>query len=268
MPLKLKLDDAGAAILKDGKPVYIKDDGKEIEFDADHAFNKIGQLTGEAAEFRKSNKTLTESLAKFEGFPDVETARKAIDIVSKLDQKKLIDAGEVDKVTHAAIAATETKYKPYVDRVTKLEHELFGEKIGGAFARSKTIADKFVIPADMVQAKFGSRFKVDDQSGRIVAYNDDGSKVYSNKRAGELADFEEALEIIVEGYANKNQILKGTGANGGGAGGPTQSGNGGNGGGKKIYTRQAFEKLSPAERTTAAKEVSAGKAEIRDAAPA
>lgn len=266
MPLKLKLDDAGAAVLKDGKPVYVKDDGKEIEFDADHAFTKIGQLTGEATEARKSNKTLTEQLAKFEGIADVDAARKAIDIVSKLDQKKLIDAGEVDKVTQAAIAATEAKYKPYVEKVGTLEHALFGEKIGGAFARSKTIAEKFVIPADMVQAKFGSRFKVDDQSGRIVAYNDDGSKVYSNKRAGELADFEEALEIIVEGYANKSQILKGTGASGGGSGGATQQQQ--QSGGKKVYTRQAFEKLGAADRSTVAKEISAGKAEIRDAAPA
>lgn len=32
--MKLKLDDNGNAVLQDGKPVYVHDDGKEIAFDA------------------------------------------------------------------------------------------------------------------------------------------------------------------------------------------------------------------------------------------
>ena len=46
--MKLKLDDAGHAVLKDGAPVYVHDDGKEIAFDASHAFGKIRDLTSEA----------------------------------------------------------------------------------------------------------------------------------------------------------------------------------------------------------------------------
>ena len=32
--MKLKLDDKGAVVVQDGKPVYVTDDGKEIAFDA------------------------------------------------------------------------------------------------------------------------------------------------------------------------------------------------------------------------------------------
>lgn len=265
MALKLKLDDAGNVVLKDGKPVYIKDDNTEIAFDADHAFAKIGQLTGESTEHRKKRQEAETALTKFEGIEDVAAAKKAIDIVKNLDSKKLIDAGEVDKVRNEAIAATELKYKPYVDKSEKLEKQLTGEKIGGAFARSKVIAEKLTIPADLVQARFGDRFKVEE--GKIVAYNEDGSKVYSQSRAGELADFDEALELIVDRYPQKASILKGTGASGGGAGGGTQgAGGGGNGGGsKQIILRSKFDAMSATDQQASAKLVSAGKAEIRDA---
>ena len=67
----------------------------------------------------------------------------------------------------------------------------------------------------MVQARFGSAFKVED--GKIVAYDNAGNKIFSRSRPGELADFDEALETLVDQYPYKDQILKGSGASGGGA---------------------------------------------------
>ena len=45
--MKLKLDENNFAVLQDGKPVYLHDDGREIAFDGAQAFGKIKQLTGE-----------------------------------------------------------------------------------------------------------------------------------------------------------------------------------------------------------------------------
>lgn len=265
MPLKLKIDADGNAVLKDGRPIYVKDDGAEIEFDADHAFKKIGQLTGEATDYRKKMETAVQRAELFKDIESPEDALKALATVKNLDGKKLVDAGEVQKVKDEAIAAVEAKYKPVVDENGNLKQQLYGEKIGGAFSRSKTIAEKFAIPADIVQAKFGSRFKIEDN--KIIAYTEDGQKVFSQKRPGDLADFEEALEIIVDGYPHKASILKGTGAQGGGAGSGSGNGGGGSNGGKKLYMRSEFDKLDPAGKVAAAKEVSMGKAEIRDSAP-
>ena len=57
------------------------------------------------------------------------------------------------------------------------------------------------------------------------------------------ADFDEALELLVDAYPHKASILKGSGASGGGAGG-----GGGCSGGKTQITRAQFGQLSPAEQ--------------------
>ncbi len=54
---------------------------------------------------------------------------------------------------------------------------LYQEKIGGAFGRSKFVTDKIAVPPDMLQNTFGKAFKVEE--GRVVAYGDDGNKIYS-----------------------------------------------------------------------------------------
>jgi len=75
-----------------------------------------------------------------------------------------------------------------------------------------------------VQARFGQAFKVED--GKVVAYDPAGNKIFSRSRAGEVADFDEALEALVDQYPYKDQILRGSGASGGGAspGGGTSGG--------------------------------------------
>jgi hypothetical protein len=100
-----------------------------------------------------------------------------------------------------------------------------------------------VIPADMVQARFGAAFKLED-GNRVVGYDANGSKIFSKAKPGDLADFDEALEILVDGYAQRDSILKGkNGAGGGSSGG---SGNGGDKG--STWTRPQFDAASPAQR--------------------
>ncbi len=44
-----------------------------------------------------------------------------------------------------------------------------------------------------------------------------GNPIFSATRHGEHADFEEALQVMVNQYPHKEMILKGVGASGGGA---------------------------------------------------
>jgi hypothetical protein len=199
----------------DGKPVYTGDDGKDIAFDATATVATISRITEESKGFKTRAQSAEEKLGKFEGIDDAEAAKRALATVSNLDQKKLIDAGEVEKVKAEAIKAIEDKYKPIVEERDRLQGDLYSEKIGGAFSRSKFITDKVAVPADMVQAAFGKAFKIED--GKTVAYGPDGNKIYSRSKPGEPADFEEALEHLVEAYPHKDSILKGTGHQGSGA---------------------------------------------------
>ncbi|MFH3690987.1 DUF6651 domain-containing protein, partial [Acinetobacter baumannii] len=128
--------------------------------------------------------------------------------------KKLVDAGEVEKVKAEAIKAVEEKYAPIVEQRDALEASLHKELIGGGFARSKYIQDNIAVPVDMVQATFGHHFKIEE--GKVVAYDQNGEKIYSRVRPGELANVDEALESLVGGYQHKDLILKGGKGTGGG----------------------------------------------------
>lgn len=237
--MKLKLDDQGHAVLQDGKPVYVHDDGKEVAFDAVSTVATITRLNTEAKTHREGKEAAERALKAFDGIEDGAAAKKALDIVSKLDQKKLVDAGEIDTVRNEISKAFQAQLDEVGTKAATFEKQLYEEKIGGAFSRSKYIGEKLAIPADLVQSRFGSAFKIED--GKTVAYDNHGNKIFSRARPGEIADFDEAIETLVEQYPHRDHILKGTGASGSGA-----SNNGGNGGnGKKSLNRSQFDALDP-----------------------
>lgn len=240
--MKLKMSEEGNAVLVDGKPVYVHDDGKESPFDAASTVQTITRLNAEARSHRERAETAEKSLKLFEGITDPVAAVKALETMSNLDHKKLVDAGEVEKVKAEISRAFEAKLVESNTKVGALEQQLYGEKIGGSFARSKLIAEKLAIPADLVQAKFGQAFKVED--GKIVSYDHTGSKIFSRSRPGEVADFEEALETLIDNYPHKESILKSSGASGGGASNNANAG----ASGSKMINRSAFASLSPDKR--------------------
>ena len=255
--MKLKLDDQGHVVVVDGKPVYVHDDGKEVPFDAVSTVNTISRLNGEAKSHRERAEGAESRLKLFDGIDDADAARKALGVVANLDAKKLVDAGEVDKIKAEVSKALEAKYQPFVEKATQLEAELHGERIGGAFSRSKLIAEKFAIPADLVQARFGNAFSLED--GKIVAKDSAGNKLYSRSSPGELASFDEALELLVDAYPHKDHILKGSGASGSGA-----QGGGSGAGGKRTVTRAQFNALSPTEQASTAQAASKGELALVD----
>ncbi|MFA5595933.1 MAG: DUF6651 domain-containing protein [Pusillimonas sp.] len=218
------------AEVQEGKPVYVHDDGKEVAFDAAGTVQTISRLNAEAKTHREGKEAAEKALKAFEGIEDPKAARDALQTIANLDAKKLVDAGEIEKVKGEISKAFQAQLDEANAGRQALEQQLYSEKIGGSFTRSKLIADKFAIPADLVQARFGQSFKVEE--GRIVAYDPSGNKIYSRTRPGEIADFDEAIEALVDQYPYKEQILKPTGASGSGAhsrgdshgGGSTQKG--------------------------------------------
>lgn len=245
--MKLKLDDKGAVVLQDGKPVYVKDDGSEVAFDAAGTVSTIARLNGEAKQNRQRYEDAEGKLKGFEGIDDPAAAIKALGIVGNLDSKKLIDSGEVEKVKGEISKAFQTQLDAANGKAQTLEQQLYAEKVGGAFSRSKFIADKLAIPADLVEARFGKSFLIEE--GRIVAKDSNGNKLYSSANPGELASFDEALGMLVQQYPNRDQILKGSGASGSGASGSPQGT-----GGKKTITRAQFEALDPASKAASIKD--------------
>ena len=252
--MKLKTIDVNGttyAEVQDGKPVYETDDGKTITYDALHTNATIKRLNDENKAHRAAKEATEAKLKDFAGIDDPESARKAMEIVGNLDAKKLIDAGEVEKVKREAKEAYdrqfESAYKPVEAERDALKSQLYGERLNTTFGRSKYIAEKLAVPVDFVQARFGSHFGF-GEDGKVRAKGPDGNPIYSRANPGEEADFDEALEHLIEAYPYRDSILKGSGASGGGANGSRSSD------GKRTVTRAQLDAMSPAEQSTTARD--------------
>jgi hypothetical protein len=259
MPFKFLADGTIALDADKKHPIYINADGAEAPFDADTTVSTISRLNGEAKAHRIAKEAAEAALKPFKdaGIEDAGAAAEAIKLAKNIKDGDLVTAGKVQEIKDAATRtaqeqvanatrAAEEKQRQLSDQNEKLTQDLNNHIIGGSFASSKFIADKLAIPADIAQKVFGDRFKVD--GGKLVPMGPDGNPIFSATRHGEHADFEEALQMMVGQYANKDMILKGSGASGGGA----QGGSGG-AAGKKEMGRAQFFAMDPAGQSAAVK---------------
>lgn len=257
MKLKtVEIEGKQYAVVEEGKPVYLEDDGKELAFDAPGTRATITRLNGEAKSHRERAEAAEKSLKGFEGIEDPGAAIKAMQTVANLDAKKLVDAGQVETVKEEAIKAVRAEYEPIVQERDQLKSDLYNEIVGGNFARSKFAKEKTIVPPHMLQKTYGDNFKV--EGGKVVPLDANGKEIFSRSRPGEIADFDEALEIMISADPYKDHILKAPASSGGDANG------GGGEGGKKTYTREQYSKLSPADQAKVAGEMRSGQAVVTD----
>lgn len=261
MPFKCNADGTLAMDAEKKLPIFINPEGAEAAFDADSTVATIGRLNGEAKAHRIAKEAAELALKPFKdaGIEDPVAAAKAIELAKNIKDGDLITAGKVQEIkdaaqrtaTEAVAAATraaEEKQRALTEQNDKLTADLNNHIIGGSFAGSKFIAEKLAIPADIAQKVFSDRFKVD--GGKLVPMNPDGTPIFSATNHGNHADFDEAIQVIVGQYANKDSILKGSGASGSG----TKPGGGGGGGGKREIPRAQFFALDPEAQSAAMKE--------------
>lgn len=239
--MKLKLDANGNAVLKDGQPVYVKEDGTEITVNGAELFTKVNELTSQVNNLTTKGSEYEQNLKQFEGL-DPAQAREALKKLSEYEAKGGAPDEKFEALKEQLIKQMEDKYAPIVAERDKFQADLVEQILGGAFQGSKFLKEKVAVPVDMVRSTFGSRFKVED--GRVVALDEKGNKVLSRAKAGEFADFDEAIGDMINSYTYKDQILKGSQSQGGGFNGAA----GGQGGGGASMTRESFDSLAPAAK--------------------
>lgn len=232
--------DGDSIALDNGNPVWIYDDGKESPLDGAHVTSKITSLTGEAAQRRKELREAQDRMKAFEGIDDAEAARQALATVQNLDAKKLIDAGEAEKVKAEIQKSYELKLAEAQKLLSEKDAVLTREMIGGRFSRSKFISEKLTIPPDLAMAAFGHAFRIED--GNVVAYDHTGNRIFSRERPGEPADFDEALASLVSAYPHRDTITKAPAGSGTGS-----TGTGGYGGQKTVKLND-FNRMTAKER--------------------
>lgn len=247
-----KVDDAGVLVLKDGNPVYVDGSGKELIIDQ----TTIGRLNGEAKGHREAKEAAEIKLKAYEGI-DPEIARKSIELAGKIDAKTLIDAGQVDKVK-SEITGQFTKQMTEKDAaISDLQSRINNMQVEGVFSGSEFVRDSIAVPRDMFEASFRNNFKVED--GKVVAYDKAGNRLMSKTRAGEYAEPDEALQLLVEMHPQKDTILKAnTGAGSGSGGG------GGNRGQGKTMKRGEFNALPAIKQAEISGKVRLGEMVLTD----
>ena len=252
----IDIDGKTYAEVEDGKPVFLSDENKRIAFDAPHTIATVNRMNGETKSQREARDSLEKRLKDYEGIDDPDAARSALETIRNLKDGDLVKAGEVDTIKKAAQRAAEEQVanaiKSSNSKIKDLEKDrdsyrglYTSEKIGRVFSGSKFISEKCIIPPPMMQAQFGSHFRVED--GHVVAYKGDG-KIMSMAKPGDVAEPDEALEMLVNEYAYRDNVLKGSGSSGSGAR-PGQSV-----GGQRQMSRAEYSKLPPMQQRKAALE--------------
>lgn len=221
--MDLKLDESGNVVVQDGKPVYINKEGKEVPFDASRAMQKISELNNESKTHRLKAEELSTQLndvsGKFKVYEglDAEEARKALEAVKNFSDKQFVEAGEVEKLkTNLLSSANEEKTKilsafeeekkKLFDDLQQKERLIYNLTISSEFAKSSFLKDKTTMTSDVAELVFGPSFKVEVVDDKLipVAYSHDGQKILSRKDSDQIANFEEAMEVLWEGYRNKD----------------------------------------------------------------
>lgn len=250
-----KLDADGKIEVKDGNPVWVKEDNSESVIEG----GTISRLNGEAKANRERAEKAEKALEKFKDFDglDATKAREALDTLSKLDQKKLVDAGEIDRVREEIGKGYQTQVAEREAKIAEFQSKLDRMMLDNAFAQSDFVRERIAVPPEMFKSHFGQNFKVEE--GKIVAYDSTGNKIFSDKRMGELASVDEAFEKLVGNYAHKDSILKAQSQNGTG-----NTGGGGSRGGVRSMTRAEFDGLPPAKQAEAASLARKGEITLSD----
>jgi hypothetical protein len=238
--MKLKLDEKGNAVLKDGHPVYVHPDGTEAAFDAKEAHVKIGTLTQENAARRTELKTANERLSAFSGIDDPAAALKAMQFAASMEGKKVMDDDGIQKIVAAALKPIQNENEKLKAEKIQIESAFYETTVGEKIATSEFLKKTFYSPSD-AKVLYGKNFKVED--GKIVPYDDNGTPIYSKINAGSPASVDEALQHLVDLRPDKDNLYRPTGLGGGGT--PHNSGTG-NSAGK-------FDHLPPAARIAAAR---------------
>lgn len=247
-----KKDDQGNIVLKDGNPVYINSAGQEQTVNG----NTIADRNREAQQARERAEAAEASLKKYEGI-DPEIARKAVETVSKLDAKKLIDAGQVDELKAQMKAEFTSQLTEKENLLKERDLKINDMLISSVFKDSEFLRDGIAVPRDFVESAYRNSFKV--ENGKVIAVDKEGKPIASKVNLGEYASPDEALRIFVESRSDKDQIIKADVGNG--------SGNGGAGGSRgqgSVIKRAEFDKLAPAKQAEVAGKARAGEMAIVD----
>lgn len=253
--MKLKRDASGNVVVQDEKPVYVRDDGSDVAFDAPATIATIKRISDERDTARTELNAAKEAAEPFKGL-DAKAAREALEKLKSIDQGKLLDTGKVDELKRQVAEETskgwEQKNKDLQTAHDTLKESLAAEKarvhklvLGAQFARDphfvspdggKTPPKTFLSP-EIALEFFGKHFEP-SADGETFVPKLNGRELYSPAKPGNVASFGEAVAILIAERPDKGSFLRDLSGSGAGAIGSAS----------RFTQTKEMEGLSPEER--------------------
>jgi hypothetical protein len=226
--MELKLDENGNAVLQDGCPVYLYDDGREAPFDAATTLatlnGRISNLEDEKNRHFTKTKEYKEKLKAYEGI-DPEKATAAIATVQNLKDKQLLDSQGIEVLKNEMRSSFEAEKKQLTENFTNIIKEREGNiQQQNSMIHELMVTQRFhssdfftgekpktIYPPDDAAKIFGHHFSVERTNGtnrmQVIARDNDGNIILSRKNHGDPAPFDEAIAIIVDKHPHKHRFL-------------------------------------------------------------
>lgn len=256
MPFEFVLTDDGEAIKvtknEEGGflPLVINTDNDDAEPEAYDVMNVINVgvpgLRKEAKQNREAkqqNKADADQLREQLGaykvkdsddgpiYLDPAEAQKALNTVKTIDQKKLVDAGEADKMVQQATAeikssaaerekSLQTALDTKQSEFEALEFRFQDSLILDAFNRSAFLREKTTLTPAVAKEVLGKAFKVEEVNGEMALVGkmrDEGGElvtIFDPERPSQPAGPEYAIKKIFQTWSERSSYEKGTNAGG------------------------------------------------------
>jgi hypothetical protein len=220
--MKLKVDEDGHVVVKDGMPVY-EVNGKETPFDAPQAVAKIKEQAETLDDLERSSSASTKELEKelkaWQRLGDLAEVRKAVKTVTGL-QAEDIDAAQMPaelEQLRSERDALQEQLNEASEEIKASQTEIRTLSIGNRFGTEpwirENLIDAFANDPATLEKIYGDNFK--REGGKVVAYGKDGKPllvVDPETNSPRPASFAEALNVLVPDTFRKPSGAKGSDA--------------------------------------------------------
>lgn len=242
--MELKKDESGNMVVKNDCPVYVDNQGDDIEIDINTLYKTISTLKDEAKGHRLKAKGFKQSLELFDGIENLtawkDEAVSAIGKVADFKDKDLVAADKVTELKAEWDKSAQIATQKLMDSIKNKENALTSKDnairkllITNAFANSVFFSGKepkTILRPDIAEARFGQHCNIEEDNNgipRLIMHTTAGMPISSLKNPAENAGFDEGMGIILDQYDGKESILPsgnaGSGSSGGSGGTPLNS---------------------------------------------
>lgn len=209
-----KVNESGNLVLEDGKPVFILEDGQEVQVDYLAMRKKNHELTRENVDRKNENRRLKN---RYESLEEIDDFSAWLDETHKA-REMMANYSDGQKASEEQIKARiELGVKPWREKSDSLQkkldetmRDLQAKTLRISFMSSKYAKENLEDPA-LVAKLFKDNFAM--REGRLVTLDENGNE---GMEIYDETTFDEALKLYVENSPFKASLLKGARATGSG----------------------------------------------------